>query len=108
MTAVIRLAEARTSASVMINSSIRLSLAGYEVDWMMKTSSPRTFSSTTANTSLSAKRFTWALVSGMSRWAAMAWAKLRFELPASSFIDRSSFRRHRSANSRGCVSGRAL
>ncbi|MNI73022.1 hypothetical protein D3C73_1289980 [compost metagenome] len=75
---------------------------------MMKTSSPRTFSSTTANTSLSAKRFTWALVSGMSRCEAMAWAKLRFELPASSFIDRSSFRRHRPANSRGRVSGRAL
>jgi hypothetical protein len=37
-------AEARRSASIRISSSIRLSLAGNDVDWMTKTSSPRTFS----------------------------------------------------------------
>src|SRR4249920_3263197 len=37
-------------------------------------------------TSLSANRFTCALVSGRSRWAATASAKVRLELPVSSFI----------------------
>ena len=39
-----RAAEDRRSASVMIISSIRLSFAGFDVDWMMNMSSPRTFS----------------------------------------------------------------
>ena len=59
-----RRAEERRSASMMISSSIRLSLAGNEVDWMTKTSSPRTFSWISTNTSMSAKRRTWALASG--------------------------------------------
>ena len=42
--AVIRAAEDRRSASAMTISSIRLSLAGFEVGWMMYMSSPRTFS----------------------------------------------------------------
>ena len=41
---VIRAADERRSASVMISSSIRLSFAGFDVDWMMNMSSPRTFS----------------------------------------------------------------
>src|SRR6476620_3113942 len=45
----------------------------------------------TANTSLSAKRFTWALVSGMSRWAAIAWDRVRLELPESSFMSGHPF-----------------
>lgn len=44
ITAVMRLAEERRSASTMISSSIRWSLVGKEVDWMTKTSCPRTFS----------------------------------------------------------------
>src|SRR6478752_8020680 len=52
----------------------------------MKTSSPRTFSSMVTQTSLSANRFTWALVSGTSRCAATASASVRLELPASSFM----------------------
>jgi hypothetical protein len=59
-----RRAEARRSASVMISSSIRWSLAGNDVDWMMKTSEPRTFSWISTKISMSAKRRTLALVSG--------------------------------------------
>ncbi len=62
-----RLAEERRSASMMIRSSIRWSLVGNEVDWMMKTSWPRTFSWISTKTSMSAKRRTEARASGMSR-----------------------------------------
>ena len=58
---------------------------------MTNTSSPRTFSSMTTKTSLSAKRRTWALVSGSVQILAMASARARLELPASSFIDRVVF-----------------
>jgi hypothetical protein len=51
-----RRAEERRSASMMISSSIRWSLAGKEVDWMTKTSSPRTFSWISTKISMSAKR----------------------------------------------------
>ena len=51
ITAVIRWAEDRRSASAIISSSIRLSLAGFEVDWMMNMSSPRTFSYTSTKIS---------------------------------------------------------
>ena len=44
MTAVTRRPDARRSASMMMSNSIRLSLAGYDVDWMTNTSVPRTFS----------------------------------------------------------------
>ena len=44
MTAVIRLAEARFSASIAISNSIKWSLVGVDVDLMTKTSLPRTFS----------------------------------------------------------------
>ena len=47
-----RRAEARFSASMMISSSIRWSLAGAEVDWMTNTSSPRTFSCTSTKISI--------------------------------------------------------
>ena len=40
---------------MMISSSIRWSLAGNEVDWMMNASEPRTFSSTSTKISLSAE-----------------------------------------------------
>src|ERR1039458_3455596 len=46
-----RLALARRSASIMMNSSIRLWFVGGDVGWMMKTSSPRTFSSIFTNVS---------------------------------------------------------
>src|SRR5258706_7412736 len=54
---------------------------------MMNASEPRMFSSTSTKISLSAKRRTLALVSGMSSPAAMAWAKAGLELPATSLIE---------------------
>src|SRR6267154_925137 len=82
-----RRAEDRRSASVMIKSSIRWSLAGNDVDWMMNASEPRMFSSTSTKISLSAKRRTLALVSGISSPAAIAWASAGLELPATSLIE---------------------
>src|SRR3569623_221238 len=82
-----RRAEERRSASVMIRSSIRLSFAGNEVDWMMKASEPRTFSWISTKISMSAKRRTTALVSGTARPCAMACASAGLELPATSLIE---------------------
>src|ERR1700761_5014654 len=84
MTAVMRRADDRRSASVMISNSIRWSLAGNEVDWMMKTSEPRTFSKTSTKISLSAKRRTLALVSGKFSQSAISLARAGLELPATS------------------------
>jgi hypothetical protein len=64
---VIRRADERRSASVMINSSIMWSLAGYDVDWTTKTSAPRTFSRISTKISMSAKRRTTALARGIFR-----------------------------------------
>ena len=50
-----RRADERRRASSVTSSSIRLSFAGNDVDWMTKTSSPRTFSRISTNTSISAK-----------------------------------------------------
>jgi hypothetical protein len=43
MTALMRSAEARLSASTMMSSSIRFSLVGAQVDWTTNTSRARTF-----------------------------------------------------------------
>jgi hypothetical protein len=51
-----RIALARRNASIMMNSSIRLWFVGGDVGWMMKMSSPRTFSSIFTNVSPSGKR----------------------------------------------------
>src|ERR1700687_4902992 len=83
----IRRAEARRSASVMISNSIRWSLAGNDVDWMMKTSEPRTFSWIWTKISMSAKRRTTALVSCRSRPLAISCASAGLELPATSLIE---------------------
>ena len=82
-----RRAEARRSASVMISSSIRWSLAGNDVDWMMKTSEPRTFSWISTKISMSAKRRTTALVSGRFSHLAISCASTGLELPATSLIE---------------------
>ncbi len=58
-----RWAEERRSASAMIRSSIRLSFAGFDVDWMMNMSSPRTFSNTSTKISPSLNRSTRASTS---------------------------------------------
>ena len=82
-----RRADDRRSASVMISSSIRWSLAGNDVDWMMNASEPRTFSRTSTKISLSAKRRTLALVSGRCSHSAMACASAGLELPATSLME---------------------
>src|SRR5437762_12558345 len=82
-----RRAEARRSASVMINSSIRWSLAGYDVDWITNTSEPRTFSLISTKISMSAKRRTTAFVGGMCSQSAICCAKAGLELPATSLIE---------------------
>src|SRR5260370_13443971 len=82
-----RRADDRRNASVMIRSSIRWSLAGNDVDWMMKASEPRTFSWISTKISMSAKRRTTALVSGRPRPAAMACAMAGLELPATSLME---------------------
>src|SRR5882724_4368315 len=82
-----RRAEARRSASVMISNSIRWSLAGNDVDWMMKTSEPRTFSWIWTKISMSAKRRTTALVSGRRSQLAISCARAGLELPATSLME---------------------
>src|SRR5579872_993155 len=86
MTAVARRAEPRLSASSVTSNSIRLSFAGYDVGWMTKTSSPRTFSWISTNTSMSEKRRTLASVSGMCRYAEIASASGRLALQARIFM----------------------
>jgi hypothetical protein len=44
MTAVMRPADARLNASIMISSSITLRFTGEQIGWTMKTSRDRTFS----------------------------------------------------------------
>src|SRR5882724_10021271 len=82
-----RRADDRRSASVMISNSIRWSLAGNDVDWMMKASEPRTFSWISTKISMSAKRRTTALVSGRLSPPAMACARDGLELPATSLME---------------------
>src|SRR6476469_7740351 len=81
-----RRAEERRSASMMISSSIRWSLAGAEVDCSTNTSAPRTFSWISTNTSPSAKRLTIAFASEIFRYLAMSPASIGLELPATSLI----------------------
>src|SRR4051794_17324130 len=86
MTAVIRRAELRRSASSVTSSSISVSFAGYEVGCTTKTSSPRTFSWISTNTSMSAKRRMEAPVSGSFNVAATASARGRLLLQATIFM----------------------
>src|SRR5215467_1943198 len=82
-----RRAEERRSASVMISSSIRWSLAGNEVDCRMKASEPRTFSWISTKISMSAKRRTTPLVRGTPIPSAIACARAGLELPAISLME---------------------
>src|SRR4051812_323184 len=82
-----RCADDRRSASVMISNSIRWSLVGNDVDWMMKASEPRTFSWISTKISMSAKRRTTALVRGTPIPSAIAWASAGLELPAISLME---------------------
>src|ERR1019366_763970 len=71
MTAVIREAEARRSASRVMNSWTRLSLTGEHVGWIRKTSWPRTDSWILTSNSPSAKRVMSIWTSGRSISRAM-------------------------------------
>src|SRR6476646_5570229 len=82
-----RRADDRRSASVMISNSIRWSLAGYDVDWMMNASEPRTFSWISTKISMSAKRRTVPLVSDRFSQLAISCARAGLELPATSLIE---------------------
>src|ERR1700738_4868900 len=82
-----RRADERRNASVMISNSIRWSLAGNEVDWMMKASEPRTFSWISTKISMSAKRRTTALVSGRRSQLAISSARAGLALPATSLME---------------------
>src|SRR5436190_2510778 len=82
-----RRADDRRSASVMIKSSIRWSLVGNDVDWMMKASEPRTFSWISTKISMSAKRRTTALASCRPSPWAISCASAGLELPATSLIE---------------------
>src|SRR3974390_1008335 len=81
MTAVMRLALARFTASIMINSSMRLWLAGGQVDWIRKTSRPRTFSPISTRISPSLKALTSARPRVVSRWPQIFWASSGLALP---------------------------
>src|SRR5437868_13192475 len=82
-----RRADDRRNASVMMSNSIKLSLAGNDVDWIMKASEPRTFSWISTKISMSAKRRTTALASGSLRPLAISCANKGLELPATSLIE---------------------
>src|SRR3981081_2394975 len=82
-----RRAEARRHAHAMISNSIKWSLAGNDVDWMMNTSEPRTFSWISTKISMSAKRRTTALVSGKCSQSEMCCARAGLELPATSLME---------------------
>src|SRR5437764_7485286 len=82
-----RRADDRRSASVMISSSIRWSLVGNDVDWMMKASEPRTFSWISTKISMSAKRRITALASVRPNPCAISSASAGLELPATSLIE---------------------
>src|SRR5882757_6511955 len=82
-----RRADDRRSASVMIKRSIRWSLVGNDVDWIMKASEPRTFSWISTKISMSAKRRITALASVRPSPWAISCASAGLELPATSLIE---------------------
>src|SRR5215471_2938842 len=84
MTAVIRRADARRSASRRMNSSIRLSLTGWHVGWITNTSWPRSESWMLTEISPSGNRRTRGSVSGTPISSEMSAPSSGLELPATS------------------------
>src|SRR5215472_1995056 len=84
MTAVIRRAEARRSASRRMNSSIRLSLTGWHVGWITNTSWPRIESWILTSISPSGNRRTRGSVSGTPISSEISAPSSGLELPATS------------------------
>src|SRR5690606_10640747 len=76
-----RLADERCSASAISSSSIRLSLVGEQVGWMMKMSWPRTFAFSSKYTSPSLNFETSARPRGTPRCLQTFWASSGFALP---------------------------
>ena len=70
-----RPAEARLQASIMMSNSIRWSLTGAPVGWMMKTSRWRTFSRMRTKELSLANLNTSAWLNGMSRYSQTDWAR---------------------------------
>jgi len=81
MTALMRSAEARLSASTMISNSIKLSLVGAQVDWTTNTSRARTFWLISTVTSPSEKRPTCAAPRVEPRKLAISTARPGLALP---------------------------
>src|ERR1017187_7207624 len=86
-----RLALARRSASMTMNSSIKLWFVGGEVDWTTNTSSPRTFSSIFTNVSPSGNGLMVDLPSSIPMDLVMDSANGRFELPLKIFTTSKYF-----------------
>ena len=80
---------ARRSASIMMNISMRCWLAGGLVDWMTKTSVPRTFSSILTKVSPFGNGFTVEQPKGIPMASQIALARLGLELPVKTFTDLS-------------------
>src|SRR2546422_113682 len=85
MTAVIRSADARRSASTITSNSIRFSFTGGLVGWITKTSSPRTLSSMRTPISPSANRKMLISDRGTSSPAAISCARAGLPRPPNSF-----------------------
>src|SRR5574341_41435 len=82
MTAVIRGADARRRASIMMRSSMMLWLTGGHVGWMTNTSAPRTFSCTCTNTSPSENCDTSVSARRVPRYSAISRERCGFAFPA--------------------------
>src|SRR5512143_2510105 len=85
MTAVMRLADARLNASIIISSSIRWSFTGLDVGCITNTSVPLTFSFTFTFISPSLKVATVMSPSPMFRYSATSLARGMLALPLKSF-----------------------
>ncbi len=80
--AVIELAELLLSASVKINNSIKLTFAGAQVDWIIKTSLPLTLSLICTLISPSLNLFIYAGESGKDRYFATFFENSGLAVPA--------------------------
>ena len=82
----IRPAEARRRASMLISIAIRLSLTGLQVDWTTKQSRPRTVSSIQTQISPSAKVLKELLLSSIPSSRQMSSARGRLVFPLNTLM----------------------
>ena len=90
-----RVADALRRQSASTISSIRLSLVGAQVGWIMNTSLPRTLSSISTLTSPSLKRPTSALPRSILKRSTTRFAKARWALPVKIFSSATLISRSR-------------